>query len=258
MNIEYITCSGIYEGNAIEDIIYISKIYTRIEFAVQVSREKFYQRSERYEFFRALVAACTMNDVNLAMHINLEYRTDLCRGILPDILRELWDIKRCKGTQHAGNPVVGRVQININGGKDTFRFNARKLADIIRAYPDIKFILQYAPTQRKRVCKLDEQGVPFSLLYDTSCGRGESGRDSWGKIILPNHQVGYAGGLNPYNIDENLDYIYTLLPNGSTWVDAESGLKDPEIKKFSMALAEQYVKHVYMYENKHACQKGVA
>lgn len=252
MKIEYITCSGICEHNNIEEIVALGKKYQNAEFAVQTSRDKLFQHSERYEFFRTLVAACTMNDVNLAMHVNLEYRTDLCRGIVPEIFRDLWNIRRCDGMQRADKPVIGRVQININGGQDTFRFNARKLAEIIRAYPDIKFILQYAPKQRKRVFKLDDQGVPFSLLYDVSGGEGKLSRDSWGGIILPGHPTGYAGGLSPDNVVENLNYINTLVPpDYVTWIDAEGKLKSPGPNGknlFDLELAEQYIRAVYGWQ----------
>ncbi len=259
MNIEYITCSGIGPHNDISEIINLGKNYENAEFAVQVSREKFFPYNDKYNFFRTLVATCTVNDVNLAMHVNLEYRTDLCRGIVPEFFQDLWSIKRQKGTQNADKPVIGRVQININGGNDKFTFYADKVADIIRAYPDIKFIFQYAPVQKKRIQRLDKQGVPFALLYDVSGGEGRLSRDSWGGIILPGHQTGYAGGLSPDNVVENLNYINTLLPmEYSTWVDAEGKLKSPgpdEKKLFDTALAEKYIARTYRWQILHGYNK---
>ena len=255
MRIECVTSSGIGPHNNIDKFVGLGKQYPMAEFAVQTSRDKFFQHNDRYEFFRALVAACTMNDVNLAMHVNLEYRTDLCRGIVPEIFRNLWDIKRSKGTTHADKPVIGRVQININGGNDDFEFHADKVADVIRAYSGIKFIFQYAPAQRERIEQLDKQNVPFSLLYDVSGGEGKSSRDSWGGIILPNHQTGYAGGLSPDNVVENLNYINTLLPaNYDTWIDAEGKLKSPDDngkKLFDTALAEKYIERAIAWQMKY-------
>ena len=255
MNIEYITCSGIGPHNDISEIINLGKNYENAEFAVQVSREKFFPYNDRYNFFRTLVATCTVNDVNLAMHVNLEYRTDLCRGIVPEFFQDLWSIKRQKGTQNADKPVIGRVQININGGNDKFKFYADKVADIIRAYPGIKFIFQYAPAQKKRMQRLDKQGVPFALLYDVSGGEGKLSRDSWGGIILPGHQTGYAGGLSPNNVVENLHYINTLLPKDCiTWIDAEGNLNSPK-KPFDTALAEKYIKNAGAWQMKNGYQK---
>ena len=259
MNIEYITCSGIGPHNDMLEIINLGKNYTNAEFAVQASRNNFFPSSDRYNFFRTLVAACTVNDVNLAMHVNLEYRTDLCRGIVPEIFKDLWNIKHRKGTPHAGKPVIGRVQININGGNDKFDFHADKVANIIRAYPDIKFIFQYAPAQNERIRQLAEQNVPFALLYDVSGGEGKLSHYSWGGIILPGHQTGYAGGLSPDNVVENLNYINTLLPaNYDTWIDAEGKLKSPDDngkKLFDTALAQKYIENAYGWQTKYGYQK---
>ncbi len=253
MNIEYITCSGIGPHNDISEIINLGKNYENAEFAVQVSREKFFPYNDRYNFFRTLVATCTVNDVNLAMHVNLEYRTDLCRGIVPEFFQDLWSIKRQKGTQNADKPVIGRVQININGGNDKFTFYADKVADIIRAYPGIKFIFQYAPEQYERISKLDKRHVSFALLYDASGGRGIS-PEMWDAPVFQNHQMGYSGGMSPDNVVNNLNDINEILPmDYSTWIDAEGKLKSPDDngkKLFDTTLAEKYIKNACAWQMK--------
>jgi len=249
MNLEYITCSGMREQNDIDEIINLGKKYPMAEFAVQASRENFSPYMPRYVWFDTLVHAARVNKIKLAMHVNLDYRTELCHGNIPYSLRRLWEVRRDNGT-----PVIGRVQVNIDGGNDKFKFYADKVADIIREYSDIKFIFQYAPAQNARIKKLDKQGVPFSLLYDVSGGEGKLSRDSWRGIILPNHQTGYAGGLSPDNIAPNLDYINRLLPaDYSTWVDAEGKLKSvgPDGKKlFDTALAEKYIERAIAWQMK--------
>lgn len=254
MNIEYITCSGISFNNDIEDIIDLGKKYLLAEFAVQASPKSFYKGSPKYEWFNTLLSSCKVNNIRIATHVNLGYCKDMCHGVVPCDLQDLWNVKRKNG-----EPVIGRVQININGGNDDFEFHADKVADIIREYSDIKFIFQYAPAQRERIEQLAEQRVPFSLLYDVSGGEGKLYRDSWGGIILPNHQTGYAGGLSPDNIAENLDYINKLLPpDCSTWIDAEGRLKSvsPDGKKvFDTRLAEKYIERAIAWQMKYGYQK---
>ncbi len=249
MNIEYITCSDMREHNDIDEIISLGKKYPMAEFAIQAHPSKFSPYMPRYVWFDTLAHAARVNKMNLAMHVNAEYRTELCRGNIPYHLHRLWEIQRNDGTH-----VIGRVQININGGNDKFKFYADKVADIIRAYPDIKFIFQYAPVQKKRIQRLDKQGVPFALLYDVSGGEGKLSRGSWGGIILSGHQTGYAGGLSPDNVVENLDYINTLLPKDCiTWIDAEGKLKSPDDngkKLFDTALAEKYIERAYQWQVK--------
>ncbi len=150
----------------------------------------------------------------------------------------MWDMQRDNG-----KPVIGRVQININGGKDSFRFYTNKVADIIRAYPNIEFIFQYTAKQKRRLGKLDHTDVPFSMLFDASGGCGKLPKQ-WHAPINSNHKMGYSGGLGPDNISENLDKINMVVPaNSNIWIDAEGKLKNPDIKQFDIARAERYIEN---------------
>ncbi|MBO4582570.1 MAG: hypothetical protein J5714_00735 [Alphaproteobacteria bacterium] len=247
MNIEYITCSDMREHNDIDEIIDLGKKYPCAEFAIQAHPSKFSPSMPRYVWFDTLVHALRVNKIKIAMHVNSEYRTEVCSyGVVPYHLRRLWEIRRIDGT-----PVIGRVQININGGNDIFEFHADKVADIIRAYPDIKFIFQYTSAQHGRISKLDKKHVPFALLYDASGGCGIS-PDSWYGPVFPNHQMGYSGGLSPENVVDNLNEINEILPaDYSTWIDAEGKLKSPDSngkKVFDVALAEKYIERAYRWQ----------
>lgn len=247
MNLEYITCSDMREYNEIDDIIDLGKKYPMAEFAIQAHPSKFSAHMPRYVWFDTLMHASCVNDVNLAMHVNAEWRTEICRGNIPYEIKQMWDLKRDNG-----KPVIGRVQVNINGGTTPYRFYAKKVADIIRAYPDIEFIFQYTPKQRDRIWALNATGAKFSLLFDASGGRGIS-PDTWNSPVYPNHKMGYSGGLSPENIADNLDKINMVLPVGyNTWIDAEGKLKDPDTEQFDTARAEQYIQNAikWLVKNK--------
>ena len=248
MNIEYITCSDMREHNDIDEIINLGKKYPMAEFAIQAHPSKFSPYMPRYVWFDTLVHAARVNTIKLAMHVNSEYRTELCHGNIPYSLRKLWEIRRDNGT-----PVIGRVQININGGNDRYKFYADKVADIIRAYPGIKFIFQYAPEQYERISKLDKRHVSFALLYDASGGRGIS-PEMWDAPVFQNHQMGYSGGMSPDNVVNNLNDINEILPmDYSTWIDAEGKLKSPDDngkKLFDTTLAEKYIKNACAWQMK--------
>lgn len=238
MNLEYITCSDMREHNSIDDIIDLGKKYPMAEFAIQAHPSKFSAYMPRYVWFDTLMHAARVNDINLAMHVNSEWRTEICHGNIPFEIKRMWDLRRDNG-----KPVIGRVQVNINGGRDRFSFCAAKVADIIRAYPDIEFIFQYTPRQRTRLKKLDRAGVAFSMLFDASGGRGISPR-AWRAPVMDNHKMGYSGGLSPENVYENLDKINLILPaNYNTWIDAEGKLKAPETKQFDVARAKKYIQN---------------
>jgi len=238
MKLEKITCSDMREYNEIDDIITIGKKYPISEFAIQAHPSKFSGWMPRYVWFETLAHAVRNTDINIAMHVNSEWRTEICRGNVPYEIRRLWDMRR-----YNGKPIIGRVQVNINGGKDVFRFWANKVADVIRAYPDIEFIFQYTPRQKTRIGKLDGLDVPFSMLFDASGGCGKL-PDRWHSPISPKHKMGYSGGLSPENVTENLQKINAVLPcEYTTWIDAEGKLKNPDTGHFDIARVEQYIQN---------------
>lgn len=246
MKLEKITCSDMREHNEIDDIINLGTRYPMAEFAIQAHPSKFQGHMPRYIWFDTLMYAARTTNVQLAMHVNSEWRTELCRGHIPYELRRMWNMKR-----YNGKPIIGRVQININGGKDYWRFYANKVADIIRAYPDIKFILQYTPKQAARLQRLDKTGVPFLTLFDASGGCGKL-PDKWIAPAFTNHSMGYSGGLSPENVAENLAKIDSVLPRGyETWIDAEGKLKNADTKQFDVARAELYIQNALNYTKKH-------
>lgn len=247
MILETITCSGIREHNGIEDILNLGKTYPMAEFAVQAHPSKFSFGEPRHAWFYTLMEKACETDINLAMHVNSEWRTEICHGTIPGDIKYMWDMKRPNG-----KPIIGRIQININGGNESFIFMANKVADIIREYPYIEFIFQYTPRQRKRLERLDAKNVPFSMLFDASGGRGKLPK-RWHEPIMPNHKMGYSGGLKPENVADNLDKISTVLTcDYKTWIDAEKGLTAVDTGKFDVARAEAYIKAALNWQKIHS------
>ena len=245
MNIETITCSDMREHNEIDDIINLGTNYPMAEFAIQAHPTKFSANMPRYVWFDTLIHAARGTDVKLAMHVNSDWRTEICRGKIPYEIKRMWDMKRDNGI-----PVIGRVQVNINGGKDSFRFYANKVADIIRAYPNTEFIFQYTPKQHERLHRLDATGAKFSMLFDASGGRGISPQ-MWHAPVMPNHKMGYSGGLGPDNVIGALDKINMVVPaEYNMWIDAEGKLKDPDTKQFDVARAELYIRNALSWQIK--------
>lgn len=210
------------EYNSIDDIIAVGKRWPMAEFAIQAHPSKFSAHMPRYVWFDTLAHASRKNDINLAIHVNAQWRTQICHGEIPYEITRLLALRRDNG-----KPVIGRVQVNINGGDEKYRFYAHKVANIIRAYPDIEFIFQYTTKQKNRVRALNKTSVPFSLLYDASGGCGIS-PDVWHAPVMGNHKMGYSGGLSPENIADNLKNISAQLPNDyRTWIECRRKIKRP-------------------------------
>lgn len=238
MILEKITCSDMREYNTIEDFITFGKLYPNAEFAIQAHPPKFYKYQPRYEWTNTFATACKVNNINMALHINGPWRDDMCsNGIIAPEVKHLMDLRRDNGGH-----VIGRIQININGGNQEYMFNANRVADIIREYPDIEFIFQYTPAQYERVTALDKTGAKFSLLYDASGGRGKT-PDEYHGPVMQNHKMGYSGGISPENVEYILNRVNMVLPSDYvTWIDAEKKLQNPYTGRFDVARALEYVR----------------
>jgi len=93
--------------------------------------------------------------------------------------------------------------------------------------PEVEFIFQYRGTSDD--AKIDEmsrcnQIVPrFAALYDISGGKGIL-PTTWPKPFS-NVRTGYAGGLNPDNLKEQLAKIASVVGDNSVSIDMESGVR---------------------------------
>lgn len=146
-----------------------------------------------------------------------------------------------------GGPAIRRWQLNI--GDRTKKFDSGAVAHLIRTHPDNEFILPYNETIKDKIDLLYKTGAKFSLLYDSSYGYGVS-PENWNAPVYITHPMGYAGGLSPENVSENLDKISEKLPsNYYTWIDAEGRLMKPGTRQFDIERARQYVQNALVWQD---------
>lgn len=79
----------------------------------------------------------------------------------------------------------------------------------------------------------------FSILFDVSGGTGllPNGWDEADKKIF----CGYAGGLKPENLAEQLPRIEAVAGNANVWIDMESGVREND--RFSLEKARAVLEH---------------
>jgi phosphoribosylanthranilate isomerase len=124
-------------------------------------------------------------------------------------------------------------QVNERGGRVQLNFNARRgevsvvqLAATMNLFPFVQFITQ-ENSANAAVWRILQTYVHsnHAVLFDTSGGRGES-PDSW-PTVLPGVSCGYAGGLGPDNITEELPKIEAVA-GGHFWIDMEGKIRDED------------------------------
>ena len=141
-----------------------------------------------------------------------------------------------------------RIQININARKDIFSItDIQRIYTILLSY-GFTLILQYHERSKEWILPyINETPIEnVHILLDSSLGKGVAPE----KFILPeelqklSYPIGFAGGLNPDNID--LIYKQIKLFNLSDyWLDLESGCRTND--NFDINKAEQLCATVFKY-----------
>ncbi len=115
-----------------------------------------------------------------------------------------------------------RIQLNLEFGNAGDGCDPQKLMTQIKAHPEHEFVIQYTDKRKNLLPELAK--IPnHALLFDGSAGAGVL-PGSW-PAPLSGHFCGYAGGLKPDNILENIDKISKAAGNYETWIDMESGVR---------------------------------
>ena len=123
-----------------------------------------------------------------------------------------------------------RIQLKLKFGDVEGKYDPADLIKRVRENPQFEFIIQYGKEKQGLLPLLKD--VPnHAVLFDDSAGRGIS-PDSW-EPPLAGHFSGYAGGLNPANVAQNLETISKVAAGHVTWIDMETGVRTDD--KFDLA-----------------------
>ncbi|WP_435641451.1 hypothetical protein [Micavibrio aeruginosavorus] len=115
-----------------------------------------------------------------------------------------------------------RIQLNLKFGDVEGKYDPAQLVARVRENPQHQFIIQYTKDKAGLLPLLAD--VPnHAVLFDESAGRGIS-PDSW-DAPLAGHFCGYAGGMNPDNVQNNIDMIQKVANGHTTWIDMETGVR---------------------------------
>lgn len=201
------TFTGIDAKTDLTRVLKISEKYPFLEFAVLYTNNPS-DKDARYmspSIVERIVEFLTWGGVNTAIHF--------CGSAVMDFL--------------AGDPKVmsaaakaGRVQLNFKADKSDF--SAGAIERIIAARRPQRIITQHFPANYSlnEVISSDNHQV----LHDRSGGRGIS-PETWPESFS-NKPTGYAGGLGPSNIAEELSRIRMASGDQICWIDMETGIRE--------------------------------
>ncbi len=236
-----VTVTGADDSTDISKMFEIQEKYPFVEWGILLS-EKYSLNDGTGRFPSKLwlqkLAELNKNSsvkLNLAGHICGRWTTKLLLGEFPSLglidgdLSEMFD----------------RYQINTHAEFHKVDFD--KLDVILNnlASHNISIIFQLDGVNDIMVPMWKRNHRNISGLFDLSHGAGIL-PTQWPKPIEGMY-CGYAGGLSPDNVNEQMDEILIATGDNKTWIDAETHLRSPDNRSFSLYKVEQFLERSKKY-----------
>lgn len=239
MRLQTITCSGANEHTDIDELVKLMELYPEMEVGVQVSGKKAMIGTPRYTWLSELWQAIRSNlsvISEVALHLNQDWVERFCAGDVPS------EVARWLEEEFYGRFFITRVQLNFKIGREK-KPDAVKLVGTIKRYPHQRFILSYNDANAEFITELhDKHQLQFDCLFDNSFGEGVAPTQRSTPAFTDVFQ-GYAGGLSPENVEDELDSIARQMPKDrAIFIDAEGKLKG-EDKHFSIQKCWQFLEN---------------
>lgn len=237
--LDRVTVTGADESCDIQEMHDLQKRFPFMEWGILLSRSAEGRRSR----FPSLDWMCKMvaghehyaHPFKLAGHI--------CGGWVQDICKGNWSFIK-ERPEVCG--YFDRFQLNFHGarhkidpdkfiqGFDNPVLHRKYLVE--KGWPKMQIIFQLDEVNDELLQVARKAGIDAVGLYDTSHGAG----------ILPNSwptndtYVGYAGGLGPDNLEEQLNKIAEVC-TPPIWIDAETKLRSDDDKIFDLQKVRRFL-----------------
>lgn len=226
-----VTLTGADDSILPEQLFEISKLYPYVEWAILVSRKSTGQK--RFPSMRWIEELGRLNNVkiasgkpslNLSLHLCGSYVKELLSGnddFIEDDLSEIW---------HA----FSRVQINTHG---EVHYIHDGFTEWLNENPFKEWIFQYDNVNTRMLELAIRDNVKCSALFDLSHGTGIL-PEQW-PDLLPGIKCGYAGGLSPDNLLEQIKGIESIVAEHPIWIDMETKIRSFNDATFCLIKCKQ-------------------
>ena len=227
MNIRVVTVTGADDSIRPEELVPIAKEFPFVEFGILLSKKK--QGSKRFpsrNWREELYILWRSEKLALSGHLCGEWVRNLCLGV-PSFFEEFGYTSK----------MFKRFQLNFHA--EDHPVDEKKLSDLIRQYLyDKPIIFQMDGVNEKIFWSLDARwGIVALPLFDQSVGTGLL-PEKWPK--QPYQYCGYAGGLSPDNLQQELERISKVAP-GTIWIDTETLIRSEDDELFDLEKVRRFL-----------------
>lgn len=226
-----VTLTGADDATDVSKLAELSAEFPFVEWGILVGSVEGANRFPSFDWIDALVEERVKSDnkMRLSLHLCGKWLRDASAGNL--------SIAETLGAKIAA---FSRVQLNFHGvklhpivGERLFR----AFCNVVEFEPEIIFQLDGQNDELFQECG---RRFKVSGLFDVSHGAGVL-PDAWPKR-RNDMECGYAGGLAPWNVAEQLPLILEAAGGMSHWIDMETHLRSPRTDSFSMLNCREVLK----------------
>jgi hypothetical protein len=166
-----------------------------------------------------------VKDLKLSCHLCGSFVRDLVKGndMIIQIMGPMWYI-------------FERVQINFHAIPHE---HSNQMIGIFSKFANQQFIFQYDGVNDHIVKKAFNEGCNMSALFDKSGGAGILPAQ-WPQL-LEGIPCGYAGGLSPDNVEEQIKIIEGIVGETEIWIDVETHVRSNMDSLFDLTKVRKFL-----------------
>lgn len=228
-----VTITGADNSIRLDELFKLSDKFPFVEWGILVSRSS--QGTPRFPSFLWMLELSDMNEaraldgkepIKLSCHLCGAYVRELLGGddkFIKTELETIWDM-------------FNRVQINTHGEPHNTGF---LFSDGLNLNDGDKkeWIFQFDNVNSEIMEEAIHDGVNAAALFDLSHGAGVLPED-WPKPIHNIH-CGYAGGLSPENLKNQIKIIEGVVGKTPIWIDMETHVRSNGDLQFDLEKVEK-------------------
>lgn len=226
--IKKVTITGADDSVRPEDLLSLSKKYPFVEWGILYSTSQAggprFPGLQWLDALTLLADAQTDNSFALSAHLCGKVVREFCQTGERSIL------------ESAFGTVIQRVQLNFHAIPHA---HGSELFKAIKGMPDKQFIFQIDEVNDLLVRLGSDQGCDVAALFDKSGGAGIL-PDQW---PAPYERIpcGYAGGLSPHNVVEQIKLIEAKAGSVPIWIDVETHLRSESNWLFDLGKVDTFL-----------------
>lgn len=233
MNLSHCTLTGVDEATDLSHLADLSAEFPFVEWGFLYSPARQGMPGRYPSVDTILRAFCELpSHVRVALHV--------CGQGVPDLIDEepvVYELVMAVARRQ------GRIQLNFNQRRN--QLDLARMGEWLAKHDGLTVITQHNAANTAVHEAFRDHGN-HAVLFDASGGQGLS-PEVW-PVPLPGVSCGYAGGLGPDNLRQELDLIDAVAGGHIVWVDMEGKLRTPDpagaADWFDLSLCEACLREV--------------